>query len=58
MLYEVITISKELSNKLIKNSFTMFNENRVNEVINSIWCNDGKAWSKRIWDNKTLLQDT
>jgi len=50
-------ISKELSNKLIKNSFTMFNENRVNEVINSIWCNDGKAWSKRIWDNKTLLQD-
>lgn len=52
-------ISKELADKLVNidNGFTLFNENRVNEVINSIWCQDGKAWSSRIWDNKALLQD-
>lgn len=28
------------------------------QIINSIWCADGKSWSQRIWDNIDLLQQT
>lgn len=28
------------------------------QIINSIWCADGKSWSARIWDNIDLLQQT
>ena len=30
-------------------------EKRVQEVLNSVWCNDGQNWSGRIWKNKALL---
>ena len=30
----------------------------ANQMINSIWCADGKVWSQRIWDNVDLLQQT
>ena len=33
-----------------------FNQKTVKEVINSIWCADGKHWSDRIWQNKAQLQ--
>jgi hypothetical protein len=26
-----------------------FNQKAAKEVINSIWCADGKHWSSRIW---------
>lgn len=29
----------------------------ANEMINAIWCADGKTWSNRIWDNVNLLQE-
>jgi SPP1 gp7 family putative phage head morphogenesis protein len=28
------------------------------QVINQIWCADGKSWSQRIWENTALLQET
>ena len=28
------------------------------QMINQIWCADGKSWSQRIWDNIGRLQDT
>ena len=28
------------------------------QMINQIWCADGKSWSQRIWDNTELLADT
>lgn len=33
-----------------------FNQKAAKEVINSIWCADGKHWSSRIWQNKAQLQ--
>lgn len=33
-----------------------FNQKAAREVINSIWCADGKHWSNRIWQNKAQLQ--
>ncbi len=33
-----------------------FNQKAAKEVINSIWCADGKHWSDRIWQNKAQLQ--
>lgn len=28
------------------------------QMINQIWCADGKSWSQRIWENTELLADT
>lgn len=28
------------------------------QMINQIWCADGKSWSQRIWDNTKLLGET
>ena len=33
-----------------------FNQKTAKEIINSIWCADGKHWSNRIWQNKAQLQ--
>ena len=33
-----------------------FSQKAAKEVINSIWCADGKHWSDRIWQNKAQLQ--
>lgn len=30
----------------------------VEQIINSIWCADGKSWSSRIWTNTERLQET
>lgn len=32
-------------------------QEEVEKAISLTWCRDGKNWSQRIWDNKTLLQD-
>lgn len=31
-------------------------DKRVEAVLNSVWCADGKHWSNRIWSNKAQLQ--
>ena len=33
-----------------------FNQKQAKEVINAVWCADGKNWSTRIWQNKAKLQ--
>lgn len=36
-------------------NFNSIDKSVINQVINSIWCADGKAWSDRIWHNTDLL---
>jgi SPP1 gp7 family putative phage head morphogenesis protein len=39
-------------------TYSTIDENAVQQVINQIWCSDGKSWSQRIWQNTKLLQET
>lgn len=39
-------------------TYNKLDTNIVTQVINSIWCADGKSWSQRIWNNITQLQET
>lgn len=39
-------------------SFNTIDPNIALQVINSIWCADGKSWSDRVWDNVGRLQQT
>lgn len=39
-------------------AFKTLDEGAVRQVLESIWTSDGKNWSKRIWDNMSLLQQT
>lgn len=49
-------ITKMLQEKgIIIKSGMMDYSSRVQEVLNSVWCEDGKIWSNRIWDNKAKL---
>lgn len=38
--------------------FSTINDDGVMQVINQIWCTDGKSWSQRIWENVGLLKET
>lgn len=37
-------------------SFGTINNDAAMQLINEIWCADGKSWSSRIWDNTAQLQ--
>ena len=39
-------------------AFNTLDEAAVQQVINQVWCSDGLSWSKRIWQNTALLQQT
>lgn len=39
-------------------AFSTIDNNIVSQMINSIWCADGKSWSQRIWENTELLAET
>lgn len=39
-------------------SFNTIDRKMAQQMINSIWCADGKNWSKRIWTNTENLQAT
>lgn len=39
----------------ISSSFVM--PNKVDEVLQSVWCADGKHWSERVWGNMAKLQN-
>ena len=39
-------------------AFTTIDNSLVTQMINAIWCADGKSWSQRIWDNMSRLQQT
>lgn len=38
-------------------AFTTIDETLAKQMINAIWCADGKSWSERIWKNTDLLQE-
>ena len=39
-------------------AFNTVDKAAVQQLLNQIWCADGKTWSQRIWDNIGLLTDT
>ena len=39
-------------------SFNTIDDYGVEQLINQIWCADGKSWSKRIWENTQLLKQS
>jgi SPP1 gp7 family putative phage head morphogenesis protein len=38
--------------------YTTVSRETALQMINSVWCADGKAWSARVWTNTDLLQET
>ena len=53
--YDFITKMLQEKGLTFKSSGMMDYSSRVQEVLNSVWCADGKNWSSRIWTNKALL---
>lgn len=39
-------------------AFKTFSEQNAKQVVNQIWCADGKSWSNRVWTNTESLKDT
>lgn len=39
-------------------TFTQIDRKAALQVINQIWCADGKSWSQRVWENLSQLQAT
>ena len=48
-IYQSIAFSGEAA-------FNTLDTNAAKQMINSIWCADGKSWSSRIWTNTDKLQ--
>lgn len=40
------------------NTFNTINKEGATQLINSIWCADGKSWSARVWENTEELAAT
>lgn len=38
--------------------FSTINDEGVMQMINQVWCADGKSWSQRVWENVGLLKET
>lgn len=38
------------------NFFSSMDEQGAKQMINQVWCADGKSWSNRVWDNTDKLQ--
>ena len=41
-----------------ESAFNTISTEGAQQMINQIWCADGKTWSQRIWDNISKLQQT
>lgn len=54
ILYTAVWLSFDLPEST--DSWALLDKNAITQVINSIWCADGKTWSQRIWDNTDKLQ--
>ena len=50
-IYEAIALKTDLA-------FGMIDSKAATQIINSVWCADGKSWSDRVWANTNLLQQT
>lgn len=42
----------------ITEAFTTIDTTAVQQLINAVWCADGKSWSQRVWDNTDRLAET
>lgn len=49
-IYEVIALKDDLF-------FREISTETAQQMINQVWCADGKSWSSRIWKNTELLQE-
>lgn len=49
-VYEAIAIPGQ-------SAFTQIDTQIAQQMINQIWCADGKTWSQRIWDNTNRLRE-
>ena len=49
-VYEAIAIPGQ-------SAFTQIDTQIAQQMINQIWCADGKTWSQRIWDNTDRLRE-
>ncbi len=50
-IYELLAIKDDLH-------FGKADRELARQMINHIWCADGKSWSQRVWDNISKLQQT
>ena len=39
-------------------AFSTLDKSTVKQLINSVWCADGKSWSQRVWGNTEKLAET
>lgn len=39
-------------------AYSTIDKAAAKQMINRIWCADGKSWSQRVWDNTSRLQNT
>ena len=39
-------------------AYSTIDNDAVMQVVNAIWCADGKSWSQRIWENTAYLKET
>ncbi len=49
-------IHREMPKEIVTGTLNPASDKAVKEVLNSVWCADGKTWSARVWNNKMLLQ--
>lgn len=50
-IYEALALKGE-------RAFNTVDKSLVQQMINEVWCADGKSWSSRIWTNTAKLQET
>lgn len=41
-----------------RNTYSTISKEAARQMINSVWCADGKTWSERVWGNVAYLQET
>lgn len=49
-IYEAVAIKGE-------NTFNKVNTETARQMINQVWCADGKSWSQRVWTNTNMLRE-
>lgn len=49
----------ETTSALVQNQagFQVGFEDSAKDIVNKIWCPDGKHWSARVWNNKAIMQE-
>lgn len=57
--YKSIQDSIEIpDSKLPKSTFNTVGQQQAKQVLQSVWCSDGKNFSDRVWNDKSLLAQT